>query len=341
MELIWKPIAKGGEIRFPVAALVGPTAVGKSKIAVEVAARVHGEIISADSVQVYQGMDIGSNKTMPKERVASSGETIPHHLIDICRPDDPFSVKEYQARAARLIPEIVQRGALPMLVGGTGLYVKAVLGGYYLPPIGDVRKIREKLAMEASRSGSVPLWNQLHRVDPESAQRIHPNDTKRIIRALEVYVKTGIPFSELGRAKSVPPYAMCKVGVVLERSELYRRINDRVLKMIKQGFIKEVADLLRTYPPDLPALQSLGYRQLVGYIRGERDLASVVREIQRDTRHYAKRQLTWFKRDPEITWFKLEKDYDPFSVATEIANLIVHCLEVHVTGGKRYEQELD
>ncbi|MBC7343562.1 MAG: tRNA (adenosine(37)-N6)-dimethylallyltransferase MiaA [Clostridia bacterium] len=338
---MWKAVTEEGRAKFPVAALVGPTAVGKSRIAVEVASRLNGEILSADSVQVYKGMDIGSNKTMPEDQVASSGKAIPHHLIDICMPNDSFNVKEYQVRATKLIPEVVQRGALPILVGGTGLYVKAVLGGYHLPPIGDVSQIRESLAAELSKNGSVPLWNRLRHVDPESAERIHPNDARRIIRALEVYIKTGIPFSELRKTQEALPYATCKVGVTLDRDEIYRRINTRVIKMVEQGFVEEVANLLKTYGSDLPALQSLGYRQLTAYLSGEKDLATAIREIQRDTRHYAKRQLTWFKRDPEIVWFKLEKRYDPLRAAEQISDFIVHRLRVHIAGGKKNGQRLD
>lgn len=309
--------------RWPLLCMVGPTAVGKTRLSLEVARRLGGEIISGDSMQVYRGMDIGTAKPAPEER-----RGIPHHLIDILDPGEPFSVADFQRRVFDLLPRVVSRRRLPMLVGGTGLYLKAVVDQY---DFGEGRadwELRERLGEEARQRGTQVLHQRLGKVDPAAAERIHPHDLKRIIRALEVYYSSGRPISRQGTrppGKRIPldPWI---IGLDRERGELYRRIQDRVDKMIQEGLVQEVKGLLdKGYSPRLPAFQALGYRQLISFLQGEVTLEEARGLIKRDTRRFAKRQLTLFRRDPRIQWFNLD-DKSPGGRENEIAEKI--CLRV-------------
>ena len=285
-------------MKRPLLVLVGPTAVGKTAVSVEVARRISAEIISGDSMQVYRGMDIGTAKITPAEMGG-----VPHHLIDIKDPDEPFSVAEFQARVDALIPEIIGRGHLPMLVGGTGLYIRSVLQEYTFTEMEADPELRQRLAAEEERHGRGYLHRRLAEVDPLSAKRLHPNDLRRIIRALEVYQQTGLPISATQTAgEAGPRYDDLFLGLSMERELLYRRIDDRVDSMLAHGLEDEVRRLLARYRPDLPAMESIGYREMVWYLRGLTTRAEAVALIKRNTRRFAKRQLTWFRKDHRIRW---------------------------------------
>lgn len=282
-----------------VLAVVGPTATGKTDLGVLLAELLKGEIISADCMAVYQGMDIGTAKPSPEQR-----QRVRFHLIDVCRPNEPFSVAKFQQMALEAIEQIRGRGVLPLVVGGTGLYVKALLDGFQIPPTAANEALRRELWQEVRQGGSASLHARLQQVDPQAASRIHPNDAVRIIRALEVYFVTGRPISEwqssqpssqIGRAR--------RFGLTLPREMLYRRINERVEQMIARGWLDEVRRLLEAgYDPALPAMRSLGYAELVQVVRGKMTLAEAVARIQRETRRFAKRQLTWFRAYKQIEW---------------------------------------
>lgn len=282
-----------------VLAIVGPTATGKTDVGVLLAQWLDGEIISADCMAVYQGMDIGTAKPSPEQRAR-----VRFHLIDVCRPDEPFSVARFQRMALEAIEQIRERGRLPLVVGGTGLYVKALLDGFQIPPTAANEALRRELWQEVKRKGSACLHARLQEVDPQSASRIHPNDAVRIIRALEVYFVTGQPISQWQRRQPPPQIGRARrFGLTMPRDLLYRRINERVEAMIARGWLDEVRRLMEAgYSPDLPAMRSLGYAELVQVIQGRMTLAEAIPLIQRETRRFAKRQLTWFRADKQIEW---------------------------------------
>ena len=306
--------------------IAGPTAIGKSAVAVETAALIGGEIISADSVQVYQGMDIGTAKVRPEEMYASNGEYIPHHLLSILPPDGKFSVADFKNRVEKLIPQIAAKGKIPMLVGGTGLYIEAVIDPYKFTPMAADEKLRQQLREEAEEKGKEHLHHKLDRIDPVSAQKIHPNDVKRVIRALEVYYQTGVPISAAGKrapGRKGGKYRLCYLGMEAGREYLYDRINRRVDEMIKDGLIEETKALLeKGYDPELPSLQSLGYRHVINYLQGNWSLTDTIEWLKRDTRRFAKRQLTWFKRDERVKWYDIQAFSDKTLMATEFAGVI-------------------
>lgn len=284
----------------PLLVILGPTATGKTDVGLLVAEVLGGEIVSADSMQVYRGMDIGTAKPGPEQLAR-----VPHHLIGIIAPDEPFSVADYQARADASIADIRHRGRLPVVVGGSGLYLRALVDRMSFPIAPPDPCLRQRLAEEAREVGSAALHARLAEVDPESAARIHPRDLKRIIRAFEVYAQTGLPRSQ---AQAVDPgrevrYNARRFGLWLPRTELYRRIEERVERMLAAGLVEEVKRLLdQGYGEHLVSMQGLGYAQIAAYLRGECDLAEAVRRLKRDTRRFAKRQLTWFRRDQRIEW---------------------------------------
>jgi len=303
-------------VKLPVLVLVGPTAVGKTAISVAVAKRLGAEIISGDSMQVYRGMDIGTAKITKEEM-----QGVPHHMIDIKDPDEPFTVAEFQQRADQLIREIVARGRLPMLVGGTGLYIRAVLEPYTFIPMKADPELRRRLAEEEERYGPGHLHRRLQEVDPVAAAKLHPNDLRRIIRALEVFLQTGTPISATQTAAGKEPrYDDLFLGLTMERSLLYRRIEERVDRMIAAGWLEEVRRLLERYPPHLPAMQALGYRELVQYYRGLLTLPEAISLIKRNTRRYAKRQFTWFRRERRLQWIDVTSQ-TPEMVVEAIAKM--------------------
>lgn len=299
--------------------LVGPTAVGKTRYSLEIAETFQCEILSGDSMQVYRGMDIGTAKATPEER-----KRIPHHMIDIVDPDEPFSVSEFQRMARAKIAEIHERGKLPFLVGGTGLYVEAVCYDFSFGGTGENRAFREAMKQKALAEGTAALHRQLAEVDPESAKRIHPNDLRRIIRALEVYEQTGVPLSQTFRkGEKKSPYELCVIGLHMEREKLYRRIEERVDRMIEAGLVQEVERLLaQGVPEDAISMQGLGYKEIIPYLRGEQTLEEAVAILKRNTRRFAKRQWSWFRRMPDIIWIDVGNE-DHFSAHCERINDII------------------
>ncbi|MFY9113932.1 MAG: tRNA (adenosine(37)-N6)-dimethylallyltransferase MiaA [Dethiobacteria bacterium] len=290
----------GGKDLPGLMVIVGPTAIGKSRLALEIAPKIDGEIVSADSAQVYRYLNIGTAKPSRLEQ-----KKVRHHLIDIIDPARQFSVAHYQKLARNVIPEIFARGRRPIIVGGTGLYVKSITDGYVFSSSGRNKELRERLNKIAVEKGSKYLHHQLKEKDPESALRIHPRDKRRIIRALEVYYTEGRRISKQWQEtrEHKPRYRFVMVGLTLNRDELYARINRRTDDMIKNGFIEEVETLLMKYSKEAPGLQILGYRQLVNYLEGHCTLEESMETIKKETRNYAKRQFTWFRRDERIHWF--------------------------------------
>lgn len=287
----------------PLLALVGPTAVGKSDLAMHIAPRLKAEIICADSAQVYRRLDIGTAKPTAQERAA-----VPHHLFDLVEPDSDFSVAAYQRAATAAIEEVLQRGRLPLLVGGTGLYIKALTEAYAFGSKGKDEAVRARLNREASELGLPALYRRLEKIDPAAALKIHPNDRRRIVRALEYFELEGRPISEQVEQtkRREESYNLLMFGLNMPRQELYRRIELRVDKMIEQGFVEEVEGLLKDgFAPDCPGLKILGYRELVAYLQGLRGWEDTVEEIKKQTRRLAKRQFTWFRRDPRIIWLEV------------------------------------
>lgn len=289
---------------LPLVVIVGPTAVGKSEIAVELAQKLNGEIISADSMQVYKYFNIGTAKLTPEEQ-----KGVPHYFIDILEPDQEFSVALYQKVAREKIEEIIKRKKLPFLVGGTGLYIQAVIDPYQFPETKGIQELRKRLQRIWTEGRGEELFQELQKIDPVTAKRIHPNDFRRISRALEVYYLTGTPISHFQQKRFDSPYKLAMIGLIRSRPDLYRRIENRVDLMFKKGIVEETKSILaRGYDQHLKPFQSLGYKQVIGYLNGEYDLAAAIELTKKATRNYAKRQLTWFRRDPRIKWFMLDEE---------------------------------
>lgn len=287
--------------RQPLVVILGPTAVGKTGLAIQAALSVNGEIVSADSRQVYRYMDIGTAKPSPQELA-----TVPHHLIDMVTPDQPYTVAEYQRAAYQAIADILARGKVPLLVGGTGQYLTAVIEGWGIPEVPPDPTLRAELEEFAATHGARALHERLRAADPAAAARIDYRNVRRVVRALEVYLLTGTPISVLQR-KSPPPYRILQIGLTRPRNELYARIDARIEEMIAAGLENEVRALLQAgYTWECPALSGLGYAQWRPYLDGDISLAEVVQAIQRETRAYARRQYTWFRgHDSGICWFDL------------------------------------
>ena len=287
-----------------VIAVVGPTAVGKTGLVLRLAKEYDAEIINADSMQVYRLMDIGTAKPTPAER-----EEVPHHLLDIVYPDEDFDAKRYSQLARNTIENLDRRGTLAIVVGGTGLYLKAFFYGLF-PGAPANLLLRQRLRQEAEADDGAGLYQRLERVDPTTAQRLHPNDLVRIIRALEVWECSGRPISVLQDEHRFrgQTFSFLKIGLQRPRPELYERINRRVELMMEQGFLAEVKGLIkRGYGPHLRSMRSLGYRHMAQHLISGMELAEVLRKMKRDTRRYAKRQMTWFGGDQEINWFHPEE----------------------------------
>lgn len=285
--------------RQRILVLIGPTAVGKTELSLALAEELQAEIISADSMQVYRGMDIGTAKPSPEQR-----RRVPHHLLDVVDPDESFNVAGYVDMAEAVLCDLKARQVVPLLTGGTGLYIDALLDGFLFPDAPADPQIRRELEEQAVQD-PLSLHRELEEVDPLSASRLHPNDLRRIIRALEVYRRTGEAISTLQqkREQHQRRYRPLYVGLTRDRQELYQRINERVDLMLEQGLIAEVSSLLSRYPEQPTALQALGYKEIASYLRGELSLESAVELLKRDTRRYAKRQLSWFRRNARIHWF--------------------------------------
>jgi len=279
--------------------ITGPTASGKSDLALHLAERLNGELICADSLTVYRGLAIGSAKPTPEQQ-----RRIPHHLLDIREPTETFTAADFRIVAAETVNDCVQRGKRPILVGGTGLYLRSLLRGLNKAP-GEDTVLRETLIKRAEQEGGELLLAELALVDPDTARRLHPNNMFRIIRALEVYLCTGIPLSQFHAEHrfSETPYDALQFCLDLPRPQLYQRINDRVDAMIASGLVSEVEQLLQNgVPSDCKPLQAIGYKEVIGHLRGQFDRDEMIRLIKRNTRHFAKRQLTWFRSEPELQW---------------------------------------
>ena len=285
--------------RIKVAVLVGPTAVGKTGVALDLASALGSEIVNADSMQVYRELDIGTAKPTLAERARVS-----HHLMDVADPDEPYDAARYTREGRETIALLHRRGVSSLVVGGTGLYIKALLAGLFHQEE-EVREVRLRLARELADQGLPALLARLQALDPATARRLAKGDTYRIVRALEVVEATGHPLSEAHAAHGFQdrPYDTLKLGLELPREELYRRIEARVDAMLAQGWLEEVRGLLPRYPPGIKPLQALGYRHLVAHLEGRLSLAEATEQTKKETRRYAKRQLTWFRADPEVRWF--------------------------------------
>ncbi len=290
-----------GKTSLPIVILIGPTASGKTPLALEWAEGLGGEIVSADSVQVYRHMDVGTAKPSREAR-----ERVPHHLLDVVDPDETFNAAMFQQLADMAIADIQGRGSTALIVGGTGLYIRALHHGLFLGPDGDT-SMRDALRQEVEERGVEALHLDLQRVDPEAARRIHPRDVVRIVRALEVYYRTGVPISahQMRHGFAEERYRAIYMGISIGMPELYARIESRVDGMMADGLLEEVEELMRLgYGPDLPSMKSIGYRHVWSHLRGELSMDAAVAQMKRDTRRYAKRQMTWFRRLPEVHWFE-------------------------------------
>jgi len=289
--------------------LQGPTGVGKTETALALAHHVPVEIVNADSLQFYRFMDIGTSKPRPAQQ-----QMVPHHLFSILDPDEHFHAARYMELARKIIEEILGRQHVPLVVGGTGLYIRALTRGLVNAPDRN-----EGLRTQLRRHSSAALFAELERVDPDTAQRLKPNDTLRIIRALEVFYQTGRPISAAATA-AAPQYNALVFGLYLEREELYRRIEARVDAMLAAGLVDEVKRLLaRGVPREATAMQALGYKEIAAYLKGETTFEEAVRLLKRNTRRFAKRQFTWFKREEGIRWLDVAAYPGPAAIAEEIA----------------------
>jgi tRNA dimethylallyltransferase len=287
--------------KIPLLVIVGPTATGKSALAIALALRLRGEIVSADSRQLYQGMDIGTAKPTPEERAL-----VPHHLLDSITPDTTYTLTQYQADAQAAIADIHARGHLPLLVGGTGLYVRAVVDNLAIPEVPPQWELRRELEAQAAREGAAALHARLAALDPASAARIDPANARRVIRALEVCLVTGQPFSALQGARP-SPYRPLLLGLTCERARLYERADRRVEAMLAAGLVEEVRALVaRGYGWRLPAMTSLGYGEIGAYLRGETSLEEAVARLKFNTHSYIRRQYSWFRPDARIRWLECD-----------------------------------
>lgn len=279
----------------PLIAVVGPTAIGKTALGIELARRYDGEIISADSRQVYRQMDIGTAKPTPTEQAAA-----PHHLIDIVEPDEPFSLGSYQEQATAAISAITARGRVPLLVGGTGQYLAAVLQGWQIPRVPPQPELRARLEQEAHQEGAAALHTRLAQVDPQAAASLPAENVRRVIRALEVYLVTGRPISAQ-QSRQPPPYHITTLRLTMPRAALYARIDARVDRMLRAGLLAEVERLrARGYGWELPAMSGLGYIQFRPYLEGSATLEECVQRLRYDTHAFARRQDNWLKRLPNL-----------------------------------------
>ncbi len=290
--------AKRSNLKQCLVAIVGPTAVGKSELALHLAQSFEAEIINADSRQVYRYMDIGTNKPTLTERAS-----VPHHLIDVVEPDEDFSLAMYHQLATEAIKAIQQKGKLPLLVGGSGLYVWSLVEGWKIPSVPPNLELRSHLDARVRQEGSAILHQELQDIDPLAAAKIHPSNTRRIIRALEIYQMTGKPPSQLRRRRK-PSFSTIIIGLTAERSELYRRIDCRADKMIQKGLVEEVEKLLKGgYSLSLPSMSGIGYKQIGQFLQGGLSLAAAMNKMKHETHRLARHQYGWFRlSDARIHW---------------------------------------
>jgi tRNA dimethylallyltransferase len=308
---------KAPEQKKKVIFLIGPTAIGKTRVAVELAKKIHAEIISCDSMQVYRRMNIISQKP-PKEL----RKRIRHHLIDMIPPQKDYNVADYQKQAILKIKGILKKNRIPLLVGGTGFYMHVLLDGIFEEGSQN-KKIRNRLYAQAKRLGKQRFYKRLMKVDPQAAAKIHSHDLRRIIRALEVYINTGMPISELQKQKKgiVQDYAVQIFGLNIQRRQLYKRIDQRVDEMFEQGLVGEVKRLLKLKISPT-ASQAIGIKEIKGYLEGEYDLEETRRLIKRNSRRFAKRQLSWFRRDGRVCWVNIKHTEKAQEIALRILSLL-------------------
>lgn len=304
--------------RLPLVLLVGPTAVGKTRFAIELAQRLDAEIISLDSRTFYRGMDIGTAKPSHEERMR-----VPHHLVDVVDPDETWSLAVVLYEVYRAINEVHQRNRLPLLVGGSGQYVRAILRGWQAPPVPPNLALRRELELWAQEIGKEALHARLYELDAEAAEKIDPRNLRRTIRALEVIFSTGKPFSQQ-RNRVEWPFRICVLGLTLPRAELFRRIDARIEEMLAQGWVEEVSHLLsKGYTPDLPSFSAIGYQEIAEHLQGKLTLDEARQLIQRKTRVFVRRQANWFKpSDPNIHWFVAQED-----ALSKMESFILHWMD--------------
>ncbi|WHY79463.1 tRNA (adenosine(37)-N6)-dimethylallyltransferase MiaA [Neobacillus sp. WH10] len=304
--------------------IIGPTAVGKTKLSIEMAKLYNGEIISGDSMQIYRGMDIGTAKITMNEM-----EGIPHYLIDIKEPSENFSVAEFQHLVRERISEIAKKGKLPIIVGGTGLYIQSVIYDYQFSDVPGDESFRLKLEERAKEIGNETLYKELIAVDKESAAQIHPNNVRRVIRALEIYHLTGKTMKEFQSTQQRDLlYNTALVGLTMERENLYNRINTRVDLMMNEGLLAEVENLYQQGLRDCQSIQAIGYKEIYGYLDGRVKLEEAVENLKQNSRRYAKRQLTWFRNKMDVQWFDMT-DVNNFSKKiAEISHYVEGKLQV-------------
>lgn len=300
--------------------LAGPTSVGKTSISTNIAKQLDGEIISADSMQIYKGMNIGTSKIKSDEM-----QNIPHYMLDMVYPDEDFTVSDFKSKAENLISKINKKGNLPIIVGGTGLYINSLVYHLKFTNVESNEELRKKYMLLADNYGNKYLHNELYKVDPISAKRIHINDRQRVIRALEIFYETGEPMSNHNKdfRKENSQYNLSMIALTMEREKLYQRINQRVDFMIAEGLVEEVEGLMKKgYSRELVSMQGIGYKEIISYLEGEIDLDEAVAILKRNTRRYAKRQLTWFRRDKRVKWVNVDK----FNTIEEISKFIIDIL---------------
>lgn len=300
--------------------IAGPTASGKTALAVELAKELNGEVVSCDSMQVYKRMDIGTAKPSAEEM-----QGIPHHMLDVAQAWEDFSVSRYCAQAAPIVDDIIARGRTAIIAGGTGLYMDSLIRGNAFAPFPSTG-VREALEKRAEAEGTQSLLSELAQIDPESAGRLHPSDRKRIIRALEVYRETGITITEHNRrTREIPPkYRPVWLGLDFsDRAALYRRIDRRVEIMLEAGLLEEIRSLLESgIPESCTAMQAIGYKEFLPVLRGERALCDAAAEVRQSSRRYAKRQLTWFRRNQAIHWIVREEDGIPDEIIRQARQIL-------------------
>lgn len=295
------PSAGDDPVTGSVIVLLGPTAVGKSALALILAQAFNGEIVSVDSRLVYIGMDIGVAKPTPAEQAL-----VPHHLLDIVTPAQTLSLATFQRLAYRTINDILRRGCLPLLVGGTGQYISAVIEGWNIPEVRPNPTLRAELEAYAAQHGSTALWERLRQCDPEAATRIHPHNVRRVVRALEVFLESGQPISTQQR-RTPPPYRILQIGLTRPRHDLHARIDARIDQMLASGLLEEVQGLLAAgFDRRCPAMSGLGYRQIIAYLEGECALEEAIAALRRETRDFARRQDVWFRKyNRDAYWFDM------------------------------------
>ena len=289
--------------------VVGPTASGKTKLSVELALRHNGEVVSADSMQIYRTMDIGTAKPTAEEM-----QGVPHHMLDVADPEEDFSVARYVEMAAACVDDILARGKLPILAGGTGLYIDSLLSGRTFAAFAPESPLRAQLQQQFQQEGGENMWQRLREIDPEAAARLHPNDEKRIIRALEVWYQTGKTITQHNlETQAIPPrYDALTIGLAFqEREDMWKRIDRRVDEMMSAGLVEEVRALLaRGVPQGCTALQAIGYKEMVQAVLEDGDVLAAAEEVKLRSRQYAKRQLTWFRRNQSTRWYQWGREPD-------------------------------